>query len=355
MPSDSNADPIRMALAWTSLVVLAYLVYRLLEPFLVPLGWGGVLAVVFYPLHEQFARRWGAARASSLTTLTATAVVIVPAMLVMTAFAREAIDASALLQRAMAEDRLAWIERIWEILEERIPVASRVNLAQMAATAAQQGARFVVSQAGFVLRDLAAFLFNVILSLFTLFFLLRDSEAIMRAIRRLMPVEDAMREELLARTRQLISVGVVSSVIVAAIQGLLGGLVFAILRIDAPVFWGVVMALLCLLPFGAWVVWLPAAAVLLLNGEFARGLILVGLGFGIVSAADNVLRPLLLSGSAQMNGLVIFLSLVGGIAVFGLLGIVLGPVLIATALALVSAYIDSVAREAAPAGEPPHS
>jgi predicted PurR-regulated permease PerM len=139
----------------------------------------------------------------------------------------------------------------------------------------------------------------------------------------------------------LISVGVVSAGLVAAIQGFLGGLVFAILGIESPVFWGVVMAICCLLPFGAWVVWGPVALVLAITGSMGRAIMLAALGFGIVSAADNVLRPMLLSGQARMNGLVIFLALLGGISAFGMLGVVLGPVLVVTALGLLTGYADS--------------
>jgi predicted PurR-regulated permease PerM len=338
------ADSVGVVLAWAGLAALAYLVYLVVRPFLIPLGWAGVLAIVFYPLHAALARRWGPGWAAGATTLAATLVLIVPLLVVLTAFVREAIQAVGDLQRSFEEGRLAWIERGWTELEARVPIVERFDLAAAATGAAERGVAFLVSQTGFVLRDVATFVLNLVLSLFATFFLLRDSAAIVHAIRRLLPMSERMREDLLARTRELISVGVTSAGIVAAVQGLLGGLVFAALGIAAPVFWGVVMAFLCVLPFGAWVVWLPAAVVLAAGGEVVRALVLAALGFGIVSAADNVLRPMLLSGRAHMNGLVIFLSLLGGLAVFGLIGLVFGPVLIATALALVTAYIDAGAE-----------
>jgi predicted PurR-regulated permease PerM len=103
----------------------------------------------------------------------------------------------------------------------------------------------------------------------------------------------------------------------------------------------VVIAICCLLPFGAWVIWLPASIVLAASGALVRGIVLAALGLGVVSMADNVLRPMLLSGRANLNGLVIFLSLLGGIGVFGMLGVVLGPVLVVTALGLLEGYVDS--------------
>ena len=100
---------------------------------------------------------------------------------------------------------------------------------------------------------------------------------------------------------------------------------FAAVGIDAPVFWGVVMAWFCLLPLGAWVVWLPAAILLAASGSPGRAAVVALLGFGIVSAVDNFLRPMLLSGRTSMNGLLVFISLLGGMAAFGAIGLVLGP------------------------------
>jgi predicted PurR-regulated permease PerM len=138
---------------------------------------------------------------------------------------------------------------------------------------------------------------------------------------------------------------VTASGIIAALQGLLGGIVFALVGIDAPVFWGVVMAFFCLIPLGAWVVYLPAAVLLALEGSIGRAAIVAGLGVGIVSAVDNVLRPLLMSGGTSMNGLLILIALLGGVQVFGVLGLVLGPILVATALALLDAYTDAKDRK----------
>jgi len=339
--SGRAVDRVSMALAWGGLAALLYLVYLVIEPFLIPLGWAGVLAVVFYPAHEKIARRCSDAQAAALSTLAVTLILIVPIVLVTIAFAREAFDAAGNLQNAFTEGRLGWIQRAWETLENRLPASMRINLTALATDAATRSAAFLVAQSGFLLRNVAGFGLNLALALFAMFFLLRDSASIMRVIRRLLPMDDASTEATLARTRELISVGVVSAGIVAAVQGLLGGVIFAILGIDAPVFWGVVMAICCLLPFGAWVVWLPAAIVLAAGGFVGRATILVALGLGVVSAADNVLRPWLLSGKVHLNGLIIFLSLLGGIGVFGMLGIVLGPVLVVTALGLLEGYVDS--------------
>lgn len=339
-----NADSMGAALAWSGLALLLYLVYLVIKPFLIPLGWAAVLAIVFYPAHAALERRWGPGRAAAASTLAVTLILIVPTLLIMAAFVREALDATASVQQAFAEGRFASIERVWRGLEERVPLARRIDLANLATDAVQRVAAFAVAQSGSLLRGAATSIFNLALALFATFFLLRDSPAILRVIRRLLPMEAAGRETLIRRTRELVSVGVVSAVIVAAVQGLLGGIVFALLRLNAPVFWGVIMGFFCLLPFGAWVVWLPAAILLAASGDTTRALILAALGAAIVSGADNILRPMLLSGGARMNGLVIFVSLLGGLSVFGLLGLVLGPIVVVTALGLLTAYVDAAER-----------
>jgi predicted PurR-regulated permease PerM len=122
------------------------------------------------------------------------------------------------------------------------------------------------------------------------------------------------------------------------VQGAVGGLTFAMLGLGAPVFWAVTMAFFSLLPLGAWIVWMPVAIWLILTGETGRGIGLLAIGAGGISLIDNFLRPILLAGRSQMNGLLVFISLLGGMAAFGLIGLILGPVIMATAISFVEAY-----------------
>ena len=145
---------------------------------------------------------------------------------------------------------------------------------------------------------------------------------------------------MLRQVGDLIYASVIAGLAVAAVQGLLGGLAFWVLGLHAPVVWGTVMALFSLIPVaGAWVIWFPVAVWLMATGEMTRGLILVVIGVGLVGTADNVLRPLLLSGRSSMNGLVTFIALLGGVAAFGFIGLIFGPVVIAVTMALFEAYL----------------
>jgi predicted PurR-regulated permease PerM len=211
-------------------------------------------------------------------------------------------------------------------------------------------AGFLAARAGGLLADLVVLFFQLFVTLFALFFFLRDADVIMRELRRLLPFEELRRERMIRETRELVYASIAAAFIIASIQGLAGGVVFGLFGIGAPVFWGVIMGFLSLLPLvGAWVVWVPAAIWLMATGSMGKGLLMIGLGAGVVGTIDNVLRPLILSGRTQMNGLVMFISLLGGVSVFGLLGLVLGPLIMALAAGLLDAYTYSTPVVTTPA------
>src|SRR4030095_1023649 len=263
MANRRHIDQFESAVMWGGLALLVYLVYLIVTPFLIPLGWATVLAVVAYPTHERLAFRWGPGRAAAVGTLAGTVILIFPSVvLVVTvilifpsvvlvvAFAREALQIGETLQRALAEGRVAWVERAFSEFGQRVPFARNIDLAALATDAVRNSATFLVTRSGGALRNTAGFFLDLVIALFSTFFLLRDAPAIMKAIRRMLPMEDADREELITRTRSIISAVVTSSGLVAATQGLLGGIAFAIVGIEAPVFWGVLMWFFCLLALG---------------------------------------------------------------------------------------------------------
>jgi predicted PurR-regulated permease PerM len=192
-----------------------------------------------------------------------------------------------------------------------------------------------------VLRNVILFLFELVVMLFALFYFLRDGEAIMKRIRLFLPFEETMREKMLAEAHDLIFASVTTSLVIAAVQGVLCGGAFAIVGVSSSLFWGVVMAFLSLLPVvGAWPVWIPATIWLFSTGHVVRALVLIGICGGLGATIDNILRPLLLGGRSSLNGLLVFISVLGGIAVFGVLGVVLGPIVVATAVGVLDVYSE---------------
>jgi predicted PurR-regulated permease PerM len=322
-------------------VLLAYFVYQLFRPFLVPLAWSAVLVICFYPTHCRFERRWSGGRAALLSTASVALLVIVPMLAVASAFVSQAsrvLESVPRLLEHAPESARRWLQAALLY----VPGGKTIDAEALLADSARRLASFLSEQAPAVLQDAILFLAYLVITIFAMFFLFRDAPALMRVVRRIAPLEASVRERLIEQTHTLVTAGVTSSLIVAAVQGILGGLTFWALGLSAPVFWGVVMAVCCLLPFGAWIVWAPAAIWLLLTGSIVRGLLLAGIGLGIVSGIDNVLRPMLLSGQSEMNGLLLFVSMLGGLAAFGTVGIVLGPVLMATAIGVADALTSEV-------------
>jgi predicted PurR-regulated permease PerM len=150
-----------------------------------------------------------------------------------------------------------------------------------------------------------------------------------------------------------VAVSVTASLVIGLLQGLLGGITLAALGVRAPVLWGAVMAAASLIPVvGASLVWLPTGLWLLAAGDTTRGVILLAVGAVVIGNVDNLVRPQLLAGKATMNGLVVFISLLGGVSAFGLIGLVLGPLVVATVSALLEVYTTSAGQEGPPPPPP---
>jgi len=339
--SASQGQPQKTAVAWIATAVLAYLAFLVVQPFLGPLGWAAVMAIVFQPVQVRLAQRLTPSGGAIATTLIIAAVVIIPLAVVANAFVNEAVDAARSVQDAVTRGEFARMESGVRRLLGRLPIQNGPDLTSVLVDAMKRSAVAVGAYSGSVVRNVVAFVFDLVLVLFASFFFLRDGPKIVKIIRDVMPLDDATGDRLLSETADLIDISVRSSIFVAGVQGLLGGCAFAAVGIRAPVFWGVVMAFFCLLPLGAWLIWLPAAIALAVGGQPVKAIVLAALGLGVVSSVDNVMRPMLLSGRTRMNGLVVFISLLGGVAAFGALGLILGPVVMATAMTVLTLYAET--------------
>lgn len=339
MPEAGASERFGNLLFYGFLALLAYLVLRILWPFLTPLGWAGVLVVVFYPLHERLEGRLGKTRASLASTAAVTLILIVPTLALMAAFVHQGVEAARAFQSAAASGQLGWLNRGWVWAQEHLPGVSPTNLETLARQGAEWVAGELAGKLGAVLRNVAIFLFDLVVTIFALFYLFRDGDSMVAGLRRVLPFDEPYREQMIRQARELIFASVTSSLVVAAVHGILGGIAFALVGIGAAVFWGVVMAFFALLPLvGAWLIWVPAALWLIARGQIGRGVALVVICAVAVAAIDNVLRPMLISGRAQLSGLVVFISVLGGIEVFGMLGVVLGPIVVATAAGILDVY-----------------
>ena len=319
---------------------LGYLVFRVFQPFLVPLGWAAVFGVIFYSLNKRFERKWGRTRSAVLITLGVTVILIVPVLLLAAMFVREGIAAAVDIQAAMAGGGYGWLSRAWGWIATHIAARGiTVDLPDLVRQGASRAGEYMAAELGRVIRNIVVFLFGLFVMLFALFYFLRDGDSILTRFRLFLPFEETMTERMLAEARELIFASVTTSLVIAAVQGTICGGAFAIVGLGSPVFWGVVMGFLSLLPVvGAWPVWVPAAIWLFSTGHVGRGLILIAICGALGATIDNILRPVLLGGRASLNGLLVFISVLGGITVFGVLGVVLGPIVVATTVGILDVY-----------------
>ena len=319
--------------------LIGYLLYQLFEPFLTPLAWAAIFAAFFHAKHKHLEKRFGKSAAASISTAAVALIIVVPCVLIVMAFVEEARQTLGSIDLAGGSSQgIERVQRGWSWLQRQRFGRDIPDLDALLKMGASRIAGMVTEGAGLLARSIVFVVVNVIIMLFALFFFFRDSDAIMARLRRVLPFEPSFSEDRIRETAQLIKASISSGIIVAVVQGAIGGLTFAMLGVGAPVFWGVIMAFFSLLPLGAWIVWLPVAVWLLITGEVGRGVALMAIGAGGISLIDNFLRPMLLAGRTEMNGLLVFISLLGGIATFGFLGLVLGPVIMATAISFVDAY-----------------
>jgi predicted PurR-regulated permease PerM len=328
------------ALFYGIALLLAYLVFLIFQPFLVPLAWAAVLAVVSFPVYSRLERRFGSTTGAMISTAGVTLVLIVPTLLVMFAFVRQGVEAVQAVQRGVANGHFHWVNDAWAKVQARFPDSNPGDLSTVLRRYAEQAAGYVADRLGLILRHTAEFLFHLGVTILVLFYLYCDGERIVDRLRELLPFEEPHRDRMIREARELIFASVMSSLAAATAHGVLGGIAFTATGIHAPVFWGVMMGFFSLVPvIGSAIIWAPAAISLMVSGHLGAGIVLLIFCSVIVGLVDNVIRPWLISGRAQMGGLVVFISVLGGVAVFGMLGVVLGPIVIATAASLLDLYV----------------
>jgi len=339
----TTSDRLTTVLSYGALLLLGYLVFRISEPFLIPLAWSAVLAIFFFPAFLLLQKRMPVSRAALFCTLGVTLVLIVPVLLILLYAGREALEISARIRATIAGGGgVAGLTNFFEQFRHHLPASLQdIDFMGPLQQGAEKVASYVAGSLAAMLKNLFTFFVDLFILLFALFFVFRYGEQILRAIRHLLPFEKALQDEMLSESRDLIFASVAVALLIAAIQGLLGGTAFAITRLPAPVFMGVLIAFFSIVPVvGSALIWGPAAAWLALDGHWGRAVLLVAICGGVAGTADNLVRPLLLRNRTRLNDLLLFISILGGLQVFGLLGLVVGPTIVAAALGVFRVYTE---------------
>jgi predicted PurR-regulated permease PerM len=335
---------------WVLLAFLAvalFACYWLVKPFLQPIILAILIGMLTIPVHDRLAVKLHGRNtiASLITCLLLALVILIPATLVLAAILKQGITYSLmarewatgdnihrLLQLPLMLDAKEWLGRV--LPPEALDPANIKS--QALATASAMGKQFAgVSTA--MLGSLTTFMVDFVLLLFVLFFVLRDHDKLIAFIRHALPLSRSQEDALLEEVVEVSKSALLGSLLTAVTQGVVGGLGLWIVGIPA-LFWGAVMAVTSLIPVvGTALIWVPAAAYLFFTGQTQWGIFMVAWGVLVVGSIDNFLRPMFMQG-ASMNTVVVFFSLFGGIQVFGLIGLIYGPLIFSITLVLFHIY-----------------
>jgi predicted PurR-regulated permease PerM len=349
-------EHIALAIFIGLILIACYLFYTIFKPFLTSIIWGAVLAGVFYPLNALFARRMRRDNVRALLLcIIVVAVIIVPAVFLTIGLIGEVTDGFPKLKAAVEAGQLdfvlkphayGWNEKIKDFLSPYLG-ASNLDIESIITANMQRLTSYAVQQISNFVGNFSAAVVSFGLAVLSMFFFFRDGSRLVVRLQELLPMSEELKRSLTVRLREVIEASIYGGVLVAAVQGLLGGIIFWATGLPSPIFWGTVMAILSLIPIvGPYLIYIPAAVILILSGSWVRGVIVLALGIVVVSQSDNVLRPVIISSRTKIHTLLLFFSILGGLKVFGLLGIILGPVVASIILTLVEVY-KPCARDAA--------
>lgn len=315
----------------------------ILLPFYGAILWAVVIAMLFIPLYRRLLPRVGRRHnlAAALVMLLVLLVGVLPAAVVTAALGREA---SLVYQRIGTGEWNPgrYLRGLFDALPpsvntwlQRVGVPDFDDLQRQVTAALAQGSQFIASQALGIGADTFGLVASLGVALYLAFFLIRDGDVLAGHARTALPVPPQFKQELIAKFMAVVRATVKGSLLIAGIQGLLGGVAFWALGVNGALLWAVVMAFLSLVPMvGASLVWLPVAVYLFISGQPWQGLALVAYGVLVIGLADNLLRPMLVGKDAGLPDYVVMITTLGGMAVFGVNGFIIGPTIAAMFIAV---------------------
>jgi predicted PurR-regulated permease PerM len=347
---DSDQVFYERAFVLAALALVVYLLYLVLAPFLAPIAWAFFIAFLLHPAQSSLVRRFSgrASVSAALLTLVALLILLGPLAALAAAFVRQVAELLRYAQQYAAEHRavaptdlasvpvigaaLAWLEQnvglSFEQVQDWAVEAARTVLGSLAGLGRQAFLGALGTVIGFVVMS------------FILFFAIRDGRAMFEGLRVLVPMRADDKARLFKHLGSVTRAMVYGTGVTALVQGALVGIGFALTGLPSPIVFGVLAALFALVPMaGTPVVWVPAVAALALQGRWTAATFMLVWG-GFVVTIDNFLRPMLVSGKAEVGTLTVFIGVLGGVVAFGPIGILLGPLVLALAIALVQFNLE---------------
>jgi len=320
------------------LLILLYLAFRLVQPFFTYIFLGLILTIAVYPFYKWFSKRIKHKKFSSIIAIVLILlIIIIPSFIIVSALLKQTIS---FVNSFNPESFEKINDYVINVLGPRADLRDNLN-------------EILVNVKDFVVKSafsIAGSVAEIILGLFIMFFIMYygfvEGESWLLKIRRFIPFSKQRNERLVREIKNVTQAVIYGQIFIALLQGTLGGIGFFIIGIKNPVFWGFIMTILAFLPvLGTGLVWGPAGIIELVNGHIIGGIFLLVYGFFIVAGIDNLLRPRIISGRGRIHPIIALIGVIGGLKVFGFLGIIIGPLIAALFIAMAQFFYEDYVKD----------
>lgn len=317
------------------LVLLGYLAFKIISPFLTAIAWAIVLSIIFYPVYATISRIIRINIIASVVTVMIIFVVIIGPI---TYLAVILVDELKVIATSINEGKLTSVRDMFENPQLTVyldKISSYLGLEtirtqDLIIENMRKVGRGIIENLSIRFTNVIVATIDFVLVIFTTFFLLKDAPGFLSKAKNYLPFNETTNDKLATQVKDMVVSTVYGGILVAIVQGTLGGAAFYLLGIASPVIWGIAMSVMSFIPFlGAFSIWGPHAGYLLIQQQYLEGIALILIGFFVISLIDNILKPLIIGTRTQMPTIVIFFSVLGGIKLFGLIGLILGPLIMA--------------------------
>jgi predicted PurR-regulated permease PerM len=317
------------------LTVLGYLTYKIMSPFFTAIAWAVVFSIIFYPFYAFVSRKVRIKSIASLITVLLILIIIVgPFTYVAVLLVKEIQSVSARLNENNLGSLPEFIEKI-RVYPIFAKISSFTGVGELTSqdaitTNLQKIGNILLAEFSLGVTNALSAVIDFILILFTTFFLFRDGPGFLSKVKDLMPFSAGQKKKLAGQIKDLIVSTVYGGVVIAIIQGILGGIAYYVIGMESPVLWGITMSITSFVPlFGTFLLWGPSAAYLIIQGHTFAGIGLFLYGVFVISMVDNILKPIIIGSRTKLPTIIILFSVLGGIKFFGIIGLIMGPLITA--------------------------
>lgn len=328
---------------FTFLILTTVLFLYIIKPFFYPIFWAMIIAGIFYPVFKKIKSKVKYANLSSLITiLIVLVIIIIPVALLSSLIVKESLD----LFTSLSNNQSPIVNTVKGVTGwvKNNPITHKLNINEQQVTAkftdiAKTVTDIIFTAAKNLTQNSLTFLIMFIIMIYALFFFLKDGEKMLKKLAHISPLGDAHEIIMYKKFTSTVRAVLKGTLIVGAIQGFMGGILFYITGIEGALVLGIMMIMFSIIPaLGSYIIWLPTGLTMLIMGNTWQGLLILIVGMLLISTIDNLLKPVLVGKDTQMHPLLILFSTLGGLLIFGISGFIIGPIVTALLLSLWEMY-----------------